>query len=387
MYSGMAKDSAEWFEQQGFPIPAHINVADYLLDLANGDIEGNEMDGESSRLYLIDCMVEKLEDESSGSVKNNLEEVKNTTKDHPRLDLNRKALLAATSKSVVWGATYFEQVSILISRATKNRRFSSFASNAFFRTIGLTVFTCICWWQVGNKNTLLAASEVSSIVFFLLGRMQFDLLVSTVATVPTTLKHLKKERASGMYRLSAFYISESISTLPLDYSLPMIHVVVSYWCAHLHQSFISFFIFVCTSILAGLAAQAVGVFIGIMAKNPKNGSSASAVYMFGMLLLAGYFARSIPSSLSWLQYFSVTYWSYRVAIQTQFHDIRYVDCGGISDNQLPLDQCTSVEYLGKELGLPIDVNGAKWPSILTLFGMILILKVITYYILNARTLT
>eukprot|EP00210_Caulerpa_lentillifera_P009660 g9216.t1 len=385
MYSGMAKDSAGWFEQQGFPIPAHINVADYLLDLANGGIEGNEMDGESSRLYLIGQMSGKMEFQSCSSINNNMEEEMDIAEYQLKLESSKKALLEASSKTEIWGATYIEQFCILLSRATKNRRFDSLTYFSVIRICSIAFLTSLFWWQIGSNNTLLAATDVSSALFFIQVQILFDLLLNALGTFPETYRLLRKERASGMYRLSAFYISESICTLPLDYSVPMIHLLIAYWSVHLHQSFFSYISVICVTILAALAVQAFGFLVGVITLNEKHASAYGVVGLIGMMLAAGFFVKGLPSWATWVQYLSIIYWSYRVSMQIQFHDRTYLDCGGISNDQLPLDQCSPIEDLGNELNVPFDLDGEKWPSIITLFLMFLILRVATYYVLRVRT--
>ncbi len=52
---------------------------------------------------------------------------------------------------------------------------------------------------------------------------------------------LLKERASGMYRLSAFYFARMASDLPLDMAIPTIFVIILYFMSGLRTDSAKYF--------------------------------------------------------------------------------------------------------------------------------------------------
>ena len=48
-------------------------------------------------------------------------------------------------------------------------------------------------------------------------------------TFPSEYKMMLKERASGMYRLSAFYIARSAADLPMELASPSIFIFLLYF--------------------------------------------------------------------------------------------------------------------------------------------------------------
>ena len=38
MYYGCAQQAAEWFSQLGYTLPYRVSLADFILDLASGDV-------------------------------------------------------------------------------------------------------------------------------------------------------------------------------------------------------------------------------------------------------------------------------------------------------------------------------------------------------------
>lgn len=55
IYYGDAQLATEWFHKLGYTIPYLINAADFILDLASGDVSTKKISGADSRLHLINC--------------------------------------------------------------------------------------------------------------------------------------------------------------------------------------------------------------------------------------------------------------------------------------------------------------------------------------------
>ena len=55
IYYGDAQLATEWFHKLGYTIPYLINAADFILDLASGDVSTKKVSGAESRVHLIAC--------------------------------------------------------------------------------------------------------------------------------------------------------------------------------------------------------------------------------------------------------------------------------------------------------------------------------------------
>jgi len=53
---------------------------------------------------------------------------------------------------------------------------------------------------------------------------------------PLNLMHALQERASGMYRLSAFYFARTASDLPIDCTIPTCFIIIVYFMGGLRYS-------------------------------------------------------------------------------------------------------------------------------------------------------
>ncbi|KAF3796740.1 hypothetical protein EJ110_NYTH01010 [Nymphaea thermarum] len=63
-----------------------------------------------------------------------------------------------------------------------------------------------------------------------------------IFTFPDERRMLMKERASGMYRLSSYFMVYTTADLPMDLVLPTIFMIKTYWMGRLSPFAFRFFI-------------------------------------------------------------------------------------------------------------------------------------------------
>jgi ABC-type multidrug transport system permease subunit len=100
-------------------------------------------------------------------------------------------------------------------------------------------------------------------------------MFTSIFTFPADLAILRKERASGMYRLSAYYAARTLSDVPMDLLIPSAFTVVTYWFSGLRLAAGSFFAYWAAMLLCVLVAQATGLLIGALIANPRTGGAGA----------------------------------------------------------------------------------------------------------------
>jgi hypothetical protein len=101
---------------------------------------------------------------------------------------------------------------------------------------------------------------------------------------------VEKERLSGAYRLSAYYIAKMLGEAPLVMVLPSVYLTVAY--PLLGGSVKSFIGILFVQILSSLAAQSAGLFFGA-ALDLNASVTVSAIFTLGAQLLGGYLANNV----------------------------------------------------------------------------------------------
>jgi ABC-type multidrug transport system permease subunit len=79
-----------------------------------------------------------------------------------------------------------------------------------------------------------------------------------------------QERASGMYRLSAFYFARTASDLPMDFVVPIVFIIIVYFMAHLRYTAQAFFSNVFTVTFVGLVSGPLPASIDAVSFDPAG---------------------------------------------------------------------------------------------------------------------
>jgi hypothetical protein len=208
-------------------------------------------------------------------------------------------------------------------------------------------------------------------------------MFNALFTFPQERSLMLKERASGMYRLSAFYLARTASDLPLDFATPSILVVLAYLMARLRPGW-WFFANAATCLLATLVAQSFGLLVGATVMVAKTAQTLAAVIMLTCMLCSGFYAQNIPVWIGWIKWVSFLTYSYSLLIKVQYGSVTLYDCEGVANVTDAAAQCPPVADKTEALGLFIDPDGAPWEAAV-LLGFLLLFRVLVYYALRLKT--
>lgn len=447
LYFGRAQQAVDYFDVLGYPIPSRVNAADFLLDLASGEVPSKERDGPASTKYLLECTatylgehpMEGFDLDRDGS---SLQEVcikahkggklgngnlptipssatfvdgaaaspngraspfdhakfRHTSSKYLPMDVSMKR--PHEEEDDRWGASYMQQINILFVRSIRTRRFQSLSGQDIIQYLTIAILAGLFWFQKGRDDTLVAARNIQGLLFFELMFLSFRALFVALFTFPDEQKMMLKERASGMYRLSAFYIARTASDLPMDFAIPTAFLIIVYFMGGLRHSAAAFFANYGTVILSMFVAQSLGLLLGSIAMNPKSAQTIAAVLMLTIILTAGFFATDLAAWISWLRWLSYVYYSLGILLFIEFDggNRTIYSCTEVTnsantcvqtnpDDPQSQPNCSPVTDLQDALGLlqdPSSQTDALYGAFV-LVGFLVLLRVAVYVVLRRKT--
>ncbi|KAL7542532.1 hypothetical protein ACHAXR_011860 [Thalassiosira sp. AJA248-18] len=413
VYFGTPEGSLEHVKTLGLECPAGYNAADHHMDLlvvdsAIDDID--EIDEEGSDIFienngeaphstntglrhrkkaarrqtsggtttkqkLIDswdaeATAKRIEDEDAE------EQAQFGTTTNKR-GLSRRFSIVLTEKS--FNSTWWTQYTVLVHRSMKNSR------SAIFTPLNLTKagaigFMCgLLWFQMPYTES--TVFDRSSYYFFTMTFWVFDAMFTAYMAFPLERAIIFKERSSGAYHLSAYFMAKTTSEAPARLALPAIYMVISYWMSGVNNNFGIFLGSTFCSLLSVLAGESIGLFIGAAVLDMEKGMVIMTVAALSLMVVGGFFVRNVPSWILWMGYLSPFKYSYNASVQLVFD--RPVPCDGSG----LLSSCNNLStgYASERAVLDfLGVEFSAWTNAALLLVIFVVVRIFAFFALKSK---
>ncbi|CAH9107832.1 unnamed protein product [Cuscuta europaea] len=302
LYFGRGSEVMNYFSSIGFSPSVAMNPSDFLLDLANG-VPGDDSRGNQAAVKEI--LVSSFKTNLLETVKEELRETK--TED----DVSANS--AGEEKHYKgWSISWWEQFTVLLNRGLKQRKSDSFSGLKVGQILAVAFLTGALWWKSVDLQ------DQIGLLFFCSSFWGFFPLFQAIFTFPAEKKMLKKERSSGMYRLSSFFMARTAGDLPMELVLPTVFMLITYWMAGLKPTPGHFFSTLLVILLCVLVCQSLGLAIGAIVMDQKSATTLGSVIMLSFLLAGGFYVRHVPKFIGWIKYVSIGQYTYKLLLETQF---------------------------------------------------------------------
>ncbi|KAH9739611.1 ABC transporter G family member 14 [Citrus sinensis] len=309
IYNGPASTALEYFSSIGFSTSVTVNPADLLLDLANvsPDYRQSTEQGENTdqdQKFVREALKSAYEKNIATKLKDELSNLEN----------GRKA--------EQWSTSWWHQFKVLLQRGVRERRFEAFNKLRIFQVISVAVLGGLLWWHTPTSHI----EDRVALLFFFSVFWGFYPLYNAVFTFPQERTMLIKERSSGMYRLSSYFLARTFGDLPLELALPTAFVFIIYWMGGLKADPVTFILSLLAVLYSVLVAQGLGLAIGAILMDVKQATTLASVTTLVFLMAGGYYVQQIPPFIIWLKYLSYSYYCYKMLLGIQYDDDDYYEC-------------------------------------------------------------
>ncbi|KAH9737825.1 ABC transporter G family member 22 [Citrus sinensis] len=309
LYFGKASEAMTYFSSIGCSPQIAMNPAEFLLDLANGNLHDQ---------YLVEAYETRVAEN----------EKKKLMAPIP-LDEEIKAKVSSPKRN--WGASWIQQYTILFRRGIKEHRHDYFSWLRITQVLATAVILGLLWWHSDSKSPK-GLEDQAGLLFFIAVFWSFFPIFTAIFTFPQERAMLSKERAADMYRLSAYFLARTTSDLPLNLVLPVLFLVIVYFMAGLRMGAGPFFLSMLTVFLSIVAAQGLGLAIGAILMDLKKATTLASVTIMTFMLAGGYFVQEVPVFISWIRYMSFNFHTYKILLKIQYADISPIVNGMRTDS-------------------------------------------------------
>ncbi|KAE8733605.1 ABC transporter G family member 21 [Hibiscus syriacus] len=331
LYFGHGSTAMDHFSSIGYSPSFAMNPADFLLDLANG-IPSDESPKE--QILMKETVISAYKTSIYEKLKGELEEIR----DREIIDeLGNKELER-------WPTTWWQQFTVLLKRGLKERKHESFSIYNITEILISAVFTGSLWW----KSDISHLQDQVGLLFFMSGFWAIFPLMQAIFTFPQERMMLQKERSSGMYRLSSYFMSRIVADLPMELILPTSFITIAYWMSGLKPTALNFLHTLSVLLYGVLVSQGVGLAIGSVLMDLKKAAILCSVLVLIFLLAGGFYIQHVPTFISWIKYVSVTGYTFKLLLGSQFKPNETYPCGGEDGVFCKVEDFPSVKAVGLE---------------------------------------
>ncbi|XP_066339477.1 ABC transporter G family member 25-like [Miscanthus floridulus] len=310
LYIGAGRDAMDYFASVGFAPGFHVNPADFMLDLANGfaqaDYNVTAEGGNNVKQSLISSYNKVLAPRVKASI--------NAGAAAEHVQNGAGESLPPMESCSGSGTSWCNQFTILLRRSLKERRHETFTSLRIFQIMAPALVAGAMWW----RSTPLAVQDRLGLLFFVSIFWGVFASFNAVFAFPQERPVLARERASGMYALSSYFMSRMAGDLPMELALPTAFTVVVYLMAALNPSPAAFALTLAVILGYVLVAEGLGLAVGAVMMDAKRASTLVTVVMLAYLLTGGFYVHNVPGFMVWAKYTSFTYYCYRLLIAVQY---------------------------------------------------------------------
>uniref|UniRef100_A0A914P039 ABC transporter domain-containing protein n=1 Tax=Panagrolaimus davidi TaxID=227884 RepID=A0A914P039_9BILA len=372
IYQGPRADAMPTFTKAGFPCPLFTNPADHLMDvitpskynkaLTDQEAIADSYDQQAKDQAIVDA--KKAGDRADQAIVASQEPV--------IVDLEMGAEKRAGQMNVA-RPRWLKQVWILIRRGLQeHRRESSVIIASVIQTILIAVLIGTAFLKIGQgqKSTI----RRQPVLFFCAVNQGVFGALMVINAFPAERALTLRERASGTYLASAYFVSKIIVDTLVQVPVPIIFTCVVYFLIGLQATAGKFFLFMFFMILCSVSATSLALMISALCRTTDLSVTVLPMALEVFRLFGGFFLSpaNLPKYFSWLDALSYVKYSYVGIALNELQGLK-LSCEDTAPNAncIP-DGETTIRTLGLDY---INIGGC----IGCLIGYIIICRTIAYF--------
>ncbi|XP_039687562.1 ABC transporter G family member 26 [Medicago truncatula] len=323
IYYGAARETMEYFSSLRFNPEIAMNPAEFLLDLATGQV--NDI---SIPTDIFEDQ-EPTHDPSKSVIK--YLQLKYKTLLEPREKENHRGVSAPENLQLAiqvkkeWTLSWLDQFVILSKRTYRARCKDYFDKLRLIQSLGVALLLGLLWWK-SSTNTEAQLRDQVGLAFYICIFWTSSCLFGAIYVFPFEKYYLIKERKADMYRLSVYYICSTLCDMVAHVCYPTFFFIIVYFMAGFKRTVACFFLTLFVVLLIAITSQGAGEMFGAAVMSIKRAGMAASLVLMLFLLTGGYYVQHIPKFMQWLKYLSFMYYGFRLLLKVQYSGDELYDC-------------------------------------------------------------
>ncbi|KAL0353481.1 UNVERIFIED_CONTAM: ABC transporter G family member 26 [Sesamum angustifolium] len=323
IYYGKASESMEYFSSLRFVPELAMNPAEFLLDLATGQVNNisvpEELFASQETAEFEKVVIRYLQRKYKVEL-----EPKEKEENHQVLKVPERLQLAVQVKKD-WTLSWLEQFTILFKRTFKERWRDYFDQLRLIQAFGVAVLLGLLWWKSSTATEAQLRDQIG-LLFYICIFWTSSSIFGAVYVFPFEKIFLVKERKADMYRLSVYYVCSTLSDMVAHLLYPTFFMCILYFMADFKRTVECFFLTLSAILLIAVTSQGAGELFGAAVMSIKRAGMIASLILMLFLLTGGYYVQHIPKFMQWLKYVSFMYYGFRLLVKVQYSGDQLYEC-------------------------------------------------------------
>ncbi|CAF3785379.1 unnamed protein product [Rotaria socialis] len=316
MYQGPRKQSTEVFRAAGFPCPLFTNPADHLLDVITPPKPNQENSDE------VPLTIEQQKSVDQALIK---------AQPPIEIDLNmgvhkRVGQMANLPRNPPW----HKQIRILFRRNLQEQyRKKILIITSVLQTVIMAVLIGTVFLDIGTSQTSILRRQ--PVIFFCIINQGVFGALTVINSFPVERTLTLRERASGTYFASAYFVAKILSDTLVQLPIPIVFSCVVYFLIGLQPYAAKFFIFMIFIILCSVTSTSMALMISALCRTTALSVTVLPMLLELTRLFGGFFVppANVPGYLSWIDALSYIKYAFVGAALNELEGLR-LNCDGIA---------------------------------------------------------
>ncbi|XP_051125178.1 ABC transporter G family member 26 [Andrographis paniculata] len=323
IYYGKGRESMEYFASSRFIPEIPMNPAEFLLDLATGQVNDisvpEELLASRQSAEFENSVIRYLQHKYKVDL-----EPKEKEENHRAAKVPERLQLAVQIKKD-WTLSWFDQFAILFKRTFKERWRDYFDHVRLIQSFGVAVLLGLLWWKSSTATEAQLRDQIG-LLFYICIFWTSSSIFGAVYVFPFEKMLLVKERKADMYRLSVYYACSTLSDMIAHVLYPTFFMCILYFMAGFKRTAECFFLTLSAILLIAVTSQGAGELFGAAVMSIKRAGMIASLILMLFLLTGGYYVQHIPKFMQWMKYVSFMYYGFRLLVKVQYSGDDVYDC-------------------------------------------------------------